>query len=38
MTHNEQPWRDSWRDGERGIVISPSALENYFRQLLTTFR
>jgi uncharacterized phage-associated protein len=35
MTHGEQPWKQSWRgDDERGIVIGPSLLEDYFRQLV----
>ena len=34
MTHNEAPWRVSWREGDdRGAVIPDDELRHYFGQL-----
>jgi uncharacterized phage-associated protein len=30
MTHNEPPWRDSWRQDERDTVISTDEMKKYF--------
>lgn len=36
MTHDETPWRQSWRgDDERGTVIAPTSMTEYFRQFAT---
>ena len=32
MTHEEPPWKDHWREDERGTVIPDADLHMYFRQ------
>lgn len=34
MTHNEPPWKDAYRDGERNIQITNEALKKYFKTQL----
>jgi len=32
MTHQESPWQDHFRPGERGIVIPGDEIERYFTE------
>ncbi len=35
MTHEERPWIDAYENGERGRVITPAAMREYFKDYVT---
>jgi uncharacterized phage-associated protein len=35
MTHEERPWLEAYGDGDRGRVISPESMREYFKEYVT---